>query len=51
MHDLKLAAMVLVLNNWINYCTVPDLKCLVDQKELKMRQRRWLELLKDYNFG
>lgn len=27
------------------------LKCLIDQKELNMRQRRWLEFLKDYNFG
>jgi hypothetical protein len=24
---------------------------LFDQKELNMRQRRWLELLKDYDFG
>ena len=27
------------------------LKYLFDQKELNMRQRRWLEFLKDYNFG
>lgn len=26
-------------------------KYLFDQKELNMRQRRWLELLKDYDFG
>ncbi|KEH41545.1 DNA/RNA polymerase superfamily protein, putative [Medicago truncatula] len=28
-----------------------SLKYLFDQKELNMRQRRWLELLKDYEFG
>ena len=27
-----------------------SLKYLFDQKELNMRQRRWLELLKDYDF-
>ena len=27
-----------------------SLKYIFDQKELKMRQRRWLELLKDYDF-
>jgi hypothetical protein len=27
------------------------MKYLFDQKELNMRQRRWLELLKDYDFG
>jgi hypothetical protein len=28
-----------------------SLKYLFDQKELNMRQRRWLELLKDYDFS
>jgi len=28
-----------------------SLKYLFDQKELNMRQGRWLELLKDYDFG
>ena len=28
-----------------------SLKYLFDQKELNMRQRRWLEFLKDYDFG
>ena len=28
-----------------------SLKYLFDQKELNMRQRRWLDLLKDYDFG
>ena len=27
-----------------------SLKYLFDQKELNMRQRRWLEFLKDYDF-
>jgi hypothetical protein len=27
------------------------LKYLFDPKELNMRQRRWLELLKDYDYG
>ena len=28
-----------------------SLKYLFDQNELNMRQMRWLELLKDYDFG
>lgn len=28
-----------------------SLRYLLDQKELNMRQRRWLELLKDCDFG
>ena len=28
-----------------------SMKYLFDQKELNMRKRRWLELLKDYDFG
>ena len=28
-----------------------SLKYLFDQKELNMRQKRWLEFLKDYDFG
>lgn len=28
-----------------------SLKYLFNQKELNMRQRRWLEFLKDYDFG
>jgi hypothetical protein len=50
-HNLELVVVVLVLKIWIYYCTVPDLKYLVDQKELNLRQIRWLELLKDYDFG
>ena len=58
MHDLKLAAMVLVLKIWRHYlygvmCEIftdhKSLKYLFTQKELNMRQRRWLELIKDYD--
>jgi len=59
-HDLELAAMVFVLKIWRDYLygsrfevfsDHKSLKYLFDQKELNMRQRRWLELLKDYDFG
>nr|GEZ75685.1 putative reverse transcriptase domain-containing protein [Tanacetum cinerariifolium] len=53
-HDLELGAVVFAFKIWRHYmygteCTVfPDHKSLqhiLDQKELNMRQRRWLELL------
>jgi len=59
-HDLELATVVFVLKIWRHYLygsrfeVLSDhksLKYLFDQKELNMRQRRWLELLKDYDFG
>ncbi|KAI5405994.1 hypothetical protein KIW84_052663 [Lathyrus oleraceus] len=58
-HDLELAALVFVLKIWRHYLfgsrfevfsDHKSLKYLFDQKELNMRQRRWLELLKDYDF-
>jgi len=58
-HDLELAAVVFVLKIWRHYLygsrfevfsDHKSLKYLFDQKELNMRQRRWLESLKDYNF-
>ena len=58
-HDLELAAVVFVLKMWRHYLfgsrfevfsDHKSLKYLFDQKELNMRQRRWLVLLKDYNF-
>jgi len=58
-HDLELAAVVFVLKIWRNYLygsrfevfsDHKSLKYLLDQKELNMRQRRWLEFLKDYDF-
>jgi hypothetical protein len=56
-HDLELAAVVFVLKIWRHYLyglrfevfsDHKSLKYLFDQKELNMRHRRWLELLKDY---
>ncbi|PNY01683.1 retrotransposon-related protein [Trifolium pratense] len=58
-HDLELAAVVFVLKIWRHYLygsrfevfsDHKSLKYLFDQKELNMRQRRWLEFLKDYDF-
>ncbi|GJS40635.1 putative reverse transcriptase domain-containing protein [Tanacetum coccineum] len=57
-HDLELGAVVFALKVWrhylpgINYTMFTDHKSLqhiLDQKELNMRQRRWLELLSDYD--
>ncbi|MCI42757.1 CCHC-type integrase, partial [Trifolium medium] len=59
-HDLELAAVVFALKVWIHYLygsrfevfsDHKSLKYLFDQNELNMRQRRWLEFLKDYDFG
>ena len=58
-HDLELAAIVFALKLWRHYlfgakvqlfCDHKSLKYLQDQKELNMRQRRWMELLKDYTY-
>ncbi|GJV01516.1 putative reverse transcriptase domain-containing protein [Tanacetum coccineum] len=57
-HDLKLGAVVFALKIWRHYlygtkCTVftdhKSLPHILHQKELNMRQRRWLELLADYD--
>ena len=57
-HDLELAAMIFALKIWRHflfgetYEILTDhksLKYLFSQKELNMRQRRWIELLKDYD--
>ncbi|GKA05362.1 putative reverse transcriptase domain-containing protein [Tanacetum coccineum] len=57
-HDLKLSAVVFALKMWrhylfgTKYVVFTDYKSLQhiqDQKELNMRQRRWLELLSDYD--
>jgi hypothetical protein len=56
-HDLELAAMVHALKTWRQYlygqkCDIyidhKSLKYIFTQLELNMRQRRWLELIKDY---
>ncbi|GKE77654.1 putative reverse transcriptase domain-containing protein [Tanacetum coccineum] len=57
-HDLELRAVVFALKMWRHYlygtkCTVftnhKSLQRILDQKELNMRQRCWLELLSDYD--
>jgi hypothetical protein len=56
-HDLELATVVHALKTWRHYlyrqkCDVytyhKSLKYIFTQSELNMRQRRWLELIKDY---
>ncbi|GJZ60632.1 putative reverse transcriptase domain-containing protein [Tanacetum coccineum] len=58
-HDLELGAVVFAIKIWRHYlygikCTVftnhKSLQHILDQKELNMRQRRWLELLSDYDY-
>ncbi|GJS53324.1 putative reverse transcriptase domain-containing protein [Tanacetum coccineum] len=57
-HDLELGVVVFALKIWRHYlygtkCTVftdhKSLQHILNQKELNMRQRRWLELLSDYD--
>ncbi|GKE57302.1 putative reverse transcriptase domain-containing protein [Tanacetum coccineum] len=58
-HDLEHGAVVFALKIWRHYlyrtkCTVftdhNSLQHILDQKELNMRQCRWLELLSDYDY-
>ncbi|WVZ89210.1 hypothetical protein U9M48_035639 [Paspalum notatum var. saurae] len=57
-HDLELAAVVHALKIWWHYlfgnrCEIytdhKSLKYIFTQNELNMRQRRWLELIEDYD--
>ncbi|GKC04460.1 putative reverse transcriptase domain-containing protein [Tanacetum coccineum] len=57
-HDLELGAVVFALKIWRHYlygtkCVVftdhKSLQHILTQKELNMRQRRWIELLSDYD--
>jgi hypothetical protein len=59
-HDLELAAMVHALKIWRHYlirhrCEIysdhKSLKYIFTQNDLNLRQRRWLELIKDYDLG
>ena len=59
-HDLELAAVVHALKTWRHHligqrCEIyTDHKSLVyifTQPDLNLRQRRWLELVKDYDVG
>nr|GEZ27111.1 putative reverse transcriptase domain-containing protein [Tanacetum cinerariifolium] len=58
-HDLELGAVVFALRLWRHYlyntkCNVytdhKSLQYILDQKELNMRQRRWIEILSDYDY-
>ena len=57
-HDLELAAVVHALKMWRHYLLGntfhiytdhKSLKYIFTQPEINMRQRRWLELIKDYD--
>ncbi|GJT40992.1 putative reverse transcriptase domain-containing protein [Tanacetum coccineum] len=57
-HDLELGAVVFALKIWRHYlygtkCVVftdhKSLQHILDQKDLNMSQRRWIELLSDYD--
>ncbi|GKE04746.1 putative reverse transcriptase domain-containing protein [Tanacetum coccineum] len=57
-HDLELGAVVFAFKMWRHYlygtkCVVfidhKSLQHILDKKELNIRQRRWLELLSDYD--
>ena len=59
-HDLELVAVVHALKTWRHYllgkrCEIntdhKSLKYIFTQRELNMRQRRWLELIKDYDLS
>jgi hypothetical protein len=59
-HDLELAAIVHALKIWRHYlmgkrCGLytdhKSLKYIFTQSNLNLRQRRWLELIKDYDLG
>ncbi|KAJ9544313.1 hypothetical protein OSB04_024020 [Centaurea solstitialis] len=58
-HDLEIGAVVFTLKIWRHYlygtkCTIftdhKSLQHILDQKMLNMRQRRWVELLSDYDY-
>ena len=58
-HDLELAAIVFALKAWRHYLygeqfevfsNRKSLKYIFMQRDLNMRQRRWMEYLEDYDF-
>jgi hypothetical protein len=58
-HDLELGAMVFAFKIWRHclygmqfmvYSDHKSLKHIFDQKELNMHQRRWMEILSNYEF-
>ncbi len=59
-HDLELAAVVHALKTWRHYllgnrCEIftdhQSLKYIFTQSDLNLRQRRWVELISDYDLG
>ena len=57
-HDLELAAVVQTLKTWRHFlmgnrCEIytdhKSFKNIFTQRDLNMRQRRWIELIKDYD--
>ena len=59
MHDMELAAVVFALKIWRHYLYGEQFEVFSDHKSLKytftqrdlnMRQRRWMEFLEDYDF-
>ena len=59
-HDLELAAVVHALKTWRHYllgnrCEIftdhQSLKYIFTQTDLNLRQRRWVELITDYDLG
>ena len=57
-HDLEMAAVIFALKIWRHYlygvtCEIftdhKSLKYIFQQRDLNLRQKRWLELLKDYD--
>ncbi|KAM3382457.1 hypothetical protein P3S68_008031 [Capsicum galapagoense] len=59
-HDIKLAAVVFALKIWRHYLYGVHIDVFTDhkslqyvfsQKDLNIHQRRWLELLKDYDMS
>lgn len=59
MYDLELAVIVFALKIWRHYLYDERFEIFTDHKSLKymftqadlnMRQRRWIDLLKDYNY-
>ena len=58
-HDMELAAIVFALNIWRYYLydkhfevysDHKSLRYIFKQRDLDMRQRRWMEFLEDYDF-
>ena len=58
-HDMELAAIVFAFNIWRPYLydeqfevflDHKSLKYILTQRDLEMRQRRWMEYLEDYEF-